>query len=289
MTGVSGRIKRQRVDLWLIKNMANSDKFTEGSIRASLKQGIIGRELIFYEKTTSTNEKAIEIAHNTQPGTEIEGTVIVADAQEQGRGRFGREWISPPGVNLYFTVLLQPKLSPKEASMITLMSAVAVVSAIRECTGLNASIKWPNDILVGGRKVGGILTDMKADMDRVAFVAVGIGVNVNMLLGTLPDTLKSFITSLKEEKGETINRVKLLVLIFDKLEYWYAALQAGNKKALIREWLLLNSTIGNMVSVKTEGDIISGMAEGISEDGELIIKLPSEDTKKVYAGEVTIL
>lgn len=285
------------------KLLSSPDIPTKEEIRAVFKGDIIGREIIFYDVTTSTNEKAMEIGqlrnsvtnqmyrHESQlrKGRLLDGTIIIADAQEQGRGRFGRNWVSPPRVNLYFTVLLEPLFLPKESSVITLMAAVAVVSAIREHVTLNAAIKWPNDILIGNKKVGGILTEMKSDIDRIHFVAVGIGVNVNMSLSMLPKNVRALATSLKEEKGETINRVELLGVILAKLEYWYKTLLKGRRKALLNEWLRLNSTIGNKVRVKTQDRIISGIAEGISDDGELIVRPFSGAVEKVYAGEVTIL
>lgn len=256
----------------------------EEEINAVFKGDIIGREIIFYEATTSTNDKVLELGKEG-----IEGTVVIADAQEHGRGRFGRAWISPPGVNLYFTVLLKPSLLPKEVAIITLTAAVAIVSAIRECIGLNAAIRWPNDILIRDKKVGGILTEMKSYMDRIEFIALGMGINVNMSSGMLPEDIKSSATSLSIEKGEPVNRVELLGTILHKLEYWYKALLSGRKKALLNEWLHLDATIGKKVSVKTPKRIISGIAEGISEEGELIIRLPSGALEKMCAGEVTIL
>jgi BirA family biotin operon repressor/biotin-[acetyl-CoA-carboxylase] ligase len=282
--------------------LASPDIPTKEEIHAIYKGDTIGREILFYEKVTSTNRLAMEMAllkgsaadrrYQNAPRKQkstCEGTVIVADAQSQGKGRFGRTWLSPPGVNLYFTVLLKPPISANEMPVITLMAAVAVVSAMREFAGLNAVIKWPNDIMVGNRKIGGILTEMKSDADMVHFTAVGIGVNVNMPSNMMPGNLRAHTTSLKEEKGESVNRVELLGVILSKLEYWYKKLFKNGKKALLREWELMNSTTGNKVRVRIHKRILSGMAEGIGEDGELIIRLPSGKTERVYAGEVTIL
>ncbi len=249
-----------------------------------LKGDIIGKEIIFYEKTSSTNDRAMEIGKSA-----AEGTVIIAETQENGRGRFDRVWVSPPHVNLYFTVLLKPPFLPKEATLITFMAAVAVVSAIQEYTGLNAVIKWPNDILIRGKKVGGILTEMKSDMERIEYLSLGIGINVNMPLNMLPEKVRSFATSLSTEKGYDIIRVELLGAILFKLEYWYKNLLRGERKALLHEWLNLDSTIGKKVSVKVHDRVVSGTAEGISDEGELIVRLPSGDVEKMRAGEVTIL
>jgi len=253
-------------------------------IKKVFKGDIIGKEIIFYDVTTSTNDIVMEMGQGWE-----EGTVVIADAQTHGRGRFSRDWVSPPGVNLYFTVLLKPPFAPKDAPFITLMAAVAVASAIREYTGVDAVIKWPNDIVIRDKKVGGILTEMKSSMEKVELIALGIGVNVNMVLDILPRDIKPLATSLKEEKGEYINRVEFLKAIFARLEYWYKSLLEGRKKALLDEWLRLDSTIGKKVSVKTMERVISGIAEGISDEGELIVRVFSGSVKKVCTGEVSML
>ncbi len=271
----------------IIKNadFVRSGDIEEG-IRAVFKGDIIGREIIFFESTTSTNDRAIEIGHQRESP---EGIVVIADAQSHGKGRLGRNWISPPGVNLYFTVLLRPPFLPKEASILTLMAAVAVVSAIREDIGLNAGIKWPNDILINGKKAGGILLEMKSDMDRINLAALGIGVNVNMSLSLLTKDVRLLATSLKKESGRYIDRNKLLGEILAKLEYWYKIILKGDKRVLINEWLHLNSTIGNNVMVQIQDRVISGIAEGISDEGELIVRLSTGEHEIVSAGDVTIL
>jgi BirA family biotin operon repressor/biotin-[acetyl-CoA-carboxylase] ligase len=282
--------------------LASPDMPTKDEIRAVFRGDIIGKEIVFYGVTTSTNDRAIELgqsrkslsarAYNKdlqETKDAVNGTVIIADSQERGRGRFDRNWISPPGVNLYFTVLLEPPFSSKEVPVITLMAAVAVVSAIRENVGLNAEIKWPNDILIRNKKVGGILTEMKSDIDRINFIAVGIGLNVNMPVTMLPRKLRSLSTSLIKEKTEPVNRVELLGTILSKLEYWYKLLLKGNKNVLLKEWLSLNSTVGKKVMVKSYDRVITGMAEGISADGELVVRLSSGAVEKIHAGEVTIV
>jgi BirA family biotin operon repressor/biotin-[acetyl-CoA-carboxylase] ligase len=257
---------------------------TREAIRTVFHGELIGRDILFYEVTTSTNDKALEIGVNGQ-----EGTVVVADAQDCGRGRFGRQWISPPGSNLYFTVLLKPPLSPRESSLITLMAAVAVASGIREYTGIHAEIKWPNDILVRGRKVGGILTEMKSDMDRVEVVVVGIGINVNMAMNILPRDVRSLSTALIREKGQPVNRIKLLGIILANLEHWYRRVLNGEKDALLKAWQSLDVTIGETVNVKMYNRVLTGRAEGISDDGELMVRCAPDIVEKVYAGEVTLV
>lgn len=247
---------------------------------------IIGREIIYLESAVSTNDSAFEIGRNTSdPG----GIVVVAEMQTKGRGRLGRSWISPAGVNLYFTVLLDPPFTPEEASILTLAVPVAVASAIRNQTGLPAQIKWPNDIIINGKKAGGVLIEMKAGKAGARLLAVGIGINVNMSPGVLPADLRPYVTSLKLEKGEDVNRVELLGGILACLEQTYKNLLNGNKRDLIHEWLRLNCTIGNKVSVRNQDRIISGIADNINERGELVVRLSTGTTETVRAGDVTIL
>ncbi|MBI5025175.1 MAG: biotin--[acetyl-CoA-carboxylase] ligase [Nitrospirae bacterium] len=164
------------------KLLRSPDILTADEITGVFQGKLLGKKVLFFESTTSTNDIAMEMGQKGSP----EGTIVVADAQEKGKGRLGRTWISPPGVNLYFTLLLRPPFPPKDATLLTLMAAVSIVSAIRKYTGLKATIKWPNDILIGDKKVGGVLTEMKSDMDRISFVALGMGINVNLDLNTLP-------------------------------------------------------------------------------------------------------
>jgi BirA family biotin operon repressor/biotin-[acetyl-CoA-carboxylase] ligase len=259
---------------------------TEDNLKDIFKGEIIGKEIIFLRSTTSTNDIAIEIGQQRE---DIDGIVIITDEQTGGRGRFGRCWISPPGVNLYFTVLLKPPSPPAEASVLTLAAPVAVVSAIRTYTGLQAEIKWPNDILINKKKTGGILMEMKSRKGRISLIAAGIGVNVNMPLDAMTDDIRQHATSLKIESRKHVDRVELLRLILSELEKAYKILLNGNKRALINEWLRLNSTIGNKIKIQMEQRILSGFAEGITEMGELILRLPSGGAETINAGEVTVL
>lgn len=264
-----------------LKNM-----FTKEKIENIFRGDIIGKEIIFLESTASTNDKAMEIGAQRE---DPEGILIVADSQTHGRGRLGRSWVSPPGVNLYFSVVLKPPLPPAEVQMITLAAAVAVASAVRQHTGLDAGIKWPNDILVNGRKTGGILTEMRSSGSSISLLTVGIGVNVNMSSSSLTEDIRHIATSLKTEKGEPVNREGLLIKILAGMEKTYKNLLNGNKRALINEWLGLNSIIGNNVRVQMQDRVISGTAEGLSNTGELVIRLPSGESETVSAGEVTVL
>jgi BirA family biotin operon repressor/biotin-[acetyl-CoA-carboxylase] ligase len=260
-------------------------------VRKVFRGEIIGRDIIFLDSTTSTNDTAMEIGLQRK---DPEGIVVVTDAQSSGRGRLGRSWISPPGVNLYFTVLLRPSLQVKKTPLIVLMAAVAVVSAIRKHTGLKAEIKWPNDILIKGRKTGGVLLEMRSDSGNMGLIALGIGVNVNLSLGMLPEELRERATSLKREKKSDVDRIGLLGSMLAELDRCYKIFLSGDKTVIFNEWLRLDSTIGKRVTVEgvpaslSTYDSISGIAEGIDDSGRLLVRLSSGGLQRVSAGDVTI-
>ncbi len=261
------------------------DAFAD-ALRALTAGEIIGREVIFLDSTGSTNDAAMKIAAEKD---DPEGIVVVADTQTGGRGRLGRSWVSPPGVNLYFTILLKPEFSPDEAPLLTLMAAVASVSAIRKVTGLEAGIKWPNDILVSGRKAGGILLEMKTDADMIRFVAIGIGINVNMDVEALPEEIRSLSTTLLKEGNIKVDRARLLENILTEAERLYKDVVAGKGSVILKEWRELSSMAGRQVSVQMHDKTISGIAEDIDDKGRLIVRLPSGGRETVSAGDVTIL
>jgi BirA family biotin operon repressor/biotin-[acetyl-CoA-carboxylase] ligase len=249
------------------------------------KGEIIGREIIYLDSVTSTNDVAAEIGQQRE---DPEGIVVIADMQTSGRGRLGRTWISPQGVNLYFTVLLKPPFPPGEAAFFTLATAVAVAVAVREYTGVTAEIKWPNDIMINNKKAGGILIELKADRNKVRLLSVGVGLNVNMSPSELGELAQS-ATSLMSEKREPVDRIGLLGVILAEMEKSYKILLSGNKGVLINEWIRLNCTLGREVIAKDRDRVISGTAENITDNGGLIVRTSYGDVETLYAGEVTIL
>ncbi|MBI5740093.1 MAG: biotin--[acetyl-CoA-carboxylase] ligase [Nitrospirae bacterium] len=248
--------------------------------------GLIGKEIISLKTATSTNDYAAELSRQRD---DTDGLVVLADSQSRGKGRLGRAWISPPGVNLYFTVILKPPFPPSEASLLTLAAAVATITAVRENTGLNAEVKWPNDILIDGRKAGGILLEMKTERNRIKILTVGIGLNVNMSLHEFPEDLRSSATSLKLIRGEDVDRMGLLGTILGELEKTYKIILSGNKRALINKWIRLNCTLGHEITVRNRDRVISGIAEDVNEMGGLIIRTPGGNIETLNAGEVTIV
>jgi BirA family biotin operon repressor/biotin-[acetyl-CoA-carboxylase] ligase len=259
------------------------DLLRQDDIKRGLKTRSIGKEIHLHSEVVSTNTLAMEMASKGAP----EGTVLIAETQTGGKGRLGRKWISPKG-NLYFSVVLRPDLPTHKAPLLTLMAAVAVASAIRTTCGVQAVIKWPNDILVSGKKVSGLLTEMSAEPDRIRHIALGIGVDVNMPLEELPPDVREFATTLAAEAGRKIDRTALLQQILRDLESRYRRLLQSEAEVL-EEWEALNVTIGKRVSVSGSGETLEGLAQGIDHEGRLIVKLDDGSLRQVAAGDVTIL
>ena len=198
-----------------------------------------------------------------------EGTVVCAESQTKGKGRLGRSWVSPKAKGIYMSVILRPSLPPTDVAQLTLLSAVALCEAIERCCQIPVKIKWPNDILVGNRKIAGILTELSAEMDRVRFVAIGIGVNVNTPASQLPPQA----TSVKIEAGQKYSRVALVQEILQALEQWYLRLNGQGFGPVIARWKQLSSTLGRYVRVSDPGGNIEGQAVDLDEHGGLIIHI----------------
>src|ERR1017187_7840841 len=218
---------------------------------------IIGRDIQVFEQTTSTNDVMEKLARD---GVK-EGVVVFAESQTRGRGRLGRKWISPARKGLWFSVLLRPDLRPQEATQMTVASATALRRAIAAETGLKPEIKWPNDILTGGKKVAGILTEMSAELDHVRHIILGIGVDVNQ--SEFPPELRKIATSLKIESGREISRAGLAVEILRELDFDYARICAGKFSEIADEWEAACATIGRNVTVHVGDRHFQGRAESL--------------------------
>ena len=261
---------------------ASPDLLGESEIRSRLRTRWAGKNLIFRQTTGSTNADAKAEAEKGAP----EGTLVVAERQEAGRGRRGRQWYSPEGSNLYFTLLMRPSCEPDQACMLTLVMALAVAEAVKE-QGLEAGIKWPNDIVVSGKKVCGILTEMSAEPDFIHYVVIGTGINVNQ--EAFPEEIAATATSLCREKGSRVSRAGLLAAVMGRFESAYARFLENRDLSGIRkdyEGLLLNKD--KPVRVLDPKGEYEGIAEGINERGELLVRRRDGRTECVYAGEVSI-
>ncbi len=253
-------------------------------IKAGIK-GLIGREVFLYKTIDSTNTVAAMFAEKG----EKEGMVVVADSQVRGRGRFGRSWVSPPGVNVYMSIVLRPEMEPKDATLITLMSAVACTLALRRVTGLHITIKWPNDLMVSEKKIGGILTETRMDSKRIEYAVTGIGINVNMDLDVLPDVVKEVATSIKMETGRLFSRAEIIQEVLNEINDWYNILKEKRHSEITSQWEQLTSTIGRNVEIIIGSEALKGIAESITDEGLLILRLPSGASRVIQYGDLTML
>ena len=253
---------------------------------ASLLDGIqiVGRDIRVFEKTNSTNDVVEKLARDGVG----EGVVVFAEAQSQGRGRLGRRWISPPRRGLWFSVLLRPNLRPQAATQLTVAAATALVRAIRDQTGLAPEIKWPNDILIRGRKVAGVLTELSAELDHIKYLILGIGVDVNLSASDFPPELRKVATSLRIETGREWHRADLAAAIVRELDADYARICSGQFEDIIEEWQRGCSTLGRRVSIRMADRLVQGQAEALDRDGALLLRTEHGHLERVIGGDVTL-
>ena len=245
---------------------------------------VIGRDIQVFAQTTSTNDVVEKLARD---GVK-EGAVVFAESQTKGRGRLGRNWTSPARKGLWFSILLRPNLRPQETTQLTVAAAAAVWRAIHAVTGLSPEIKWPNDILIGGKKVVGILTELSAEVDRVKHITLGIGVDVNLTANELPLELRKIATSLRIESGKTIERAELATQILRELDKDYSRVCSGKFAALADEWEGHCSTIGQQVTVGIGERRLRGRAEALDDDGALLLRTEHGRLERVIGGDVTL-
>lgn len=265
--------------------LAAPDLLIPAEISAGLQSARIGRRLVCYRETGSTNEEAFKLA---EKGAE-EGTVVVADAQIRGKGRLGRHWESPAGVNLYCSVILRPPILPAKAPQLTFLSTVATARAVDATTSLRPTIKWPNDLLLSGKKVAGLLNEMSAETEKVNFIVLGIGVNLNMDREQFPDDLRHPATSLFLETGKPVRRLDFARALLEALDALYDSYLLNGYGPVRDEWLARSDFLGRRVRVTFQNKELQGTAEDIDEEGALLVRAPDSRLERVLAGDVTIL
>lgn len=255
-----------------------------GDVENGLATKHLGTCFHYFPELDSTNNYARALAESSAP----EGTVVIAEQQSRGRGRLGRRWVSPPYVNLYCSILLRPTLPPARAPQITLMAAVALSEAITEFSPVPALIKWPNDILVGGKKLAGVLTEAISDARRIEFVILGIGVNVNYAPEAMPREIRESATSLAALAGRRINREDFLRRLIQDLDRCYAILQEDGFAALAPQWDARFGLKGRAVRIDMTDRSITGRVLGIDADGLLIVE-SGGGRERIVAGDVVPL
>lgn len=244
----------------------------------------IGRSIQVFQSTDSTND----VVQHLASGTTEEGAVVFAEEQTKGRGRLGRHWISPKSKGLWFSILLRPKTHPESAPRLTIMAAVALVEAIENQTGIEAEIKWPNDILIGGKKVAGILVELMAETDRIRCGILGIGIDVNLRRSQFPADLRDLATSLREVSGAPVDRPALAAAILKTLDRYYSRLEISDFGPIARKWEDRCSTLGREVSIQVGSRIVEGTAETIDEFGALMVRTRFGQVERVTGGDVSM-
>lgn len=247
-------------------------------IKKELKTNYIGKEIHYFSELDSTNEKAKNIANKKV----IEGSIVIAGKQKAGKGRLNRKWSSPIG-GIYLSIILTPKISPSKASKLVLLTAVCVTKSLNHF-GLSAGIKWPNDVLINGKKICGILTEMSANMGGLNYIVVGIGINANVDIEQLPPELQKNSTSIKNELGKEISINELIIKILSEFERLYEIFQTSDFTNIIKEWKRLSLTLGKNVKIITKNEIIKGTAIDIDNHGALLIDTGIE-IKRVISGD----
>lgn len=256
------------------------DRLFPWEIRYHLKNKFIGKSVYYCETLPSTMDRAMELALQGAS----EGTLIIAEGQTKGRGRMGRQWLSPKYEGIYFSLIIKPKILPQQAPILTLISAVAICQAIGQHLSLAAQIKWPNDILINNRKVAGILTELSAEMDIVHAVIVGVGINVNNEKKSLPYSA----ASLKEMAGGEVNRLALLKTLLRCFEEKYIQFQKQGVEEILDKWRHFSATLGRRVKLSISGSRLQlvGEAVDIGQDGGLLIRNDSGLIERVMAGDI---
>lgn len=257
------------------------DKLFPWEIQFKLGTKSLGKQIIYKELVSSTMDEAFQLGLQGAP----DGSVVCAESQSHGRGRHGRQWISPKHKGITMSVILRLPLPPSEAAQLTLLAAVAVAEAVHAVSGLTAQIKWPNDILLNHGKVAGILTELNAEMDQVKFVVIGIGINVNTLKNQLPQ----LATSLKQETGKNFSRVVVMQEILRSLERWYEVFKKRGFAPVLSQWKQHSTILGQRILFTEAKGTLEGYAFDLDQDGGLLIRTDSGEIVKKMSGDVAIL
>jgi BirA family biotin operon repressor/biotin-[acetyl-CoA-carboxylase] ligase len=256
--------------------------YSKEELAQGLETAIVGRKFFVFDSIDSTNACARILG---DAGTS-EGAVIVADYQTSGRGRLGRSWIAEPGENLLLSVLLRPRISIANTGLLTLFASVGIARAIEKQIGEPVECKWPNDLLLHGKKFCGILLENLFQQSEVSYAVIGAGINVNQRV--FPDEIASKSTSLANETGRTFDRRKVLQAILSELDALYPPVQQGDCDAIVPDWIKRCTMLGKPVTVQQHGHILSGIARRLNHDAGLVIET-STGLQTVYAGDVSVV
>ncbi|MEZ3435153.1 MAG: biotin--[acetyl-CoA-carboxylase] ligase [Lachnospiraceae bacterium] len=282
------QLKKEGYGIEAVRNkgyrlVESPDIISQAEIESVVKTDWAGRQVIYYDETDSTNIQAKLAGENGAP----HGTLVAADRQDAGKGRRGRIWDSPKGQCIYMTLLLRPELEPAKAPMLTLVMALSVAEAVKEQTGLEAKIKWPNDIVLNKKKICGILTEMSTEIDYIHYIITGVGINANQ--EEFPEEIKEHATSLFIEGGKRVRRSKLVAAVMAQYEKNYSAFtERGDLSALVLKYNKILVNYDQDVRILDPKGEYNAHAMGINEKGELIVTTAEGEEKHIFSGEVSV-
>lgn len=258
-----------------------TERIRPSKVKENLRTRILGQRVLYFRTLPSTNDIAKELALR---GVN-EGTVVVAETQTTGKGRFKREWTSPE-YGLWFSIILKPNVPLRQSPKLTILASVAVAKTINRLYGLRSEIKWPNDVLIDRKKVCGILTEGQIMGETLGFAILGIGINANFNIAAFPAHLKETATTLREELGRKIERETLLCEVLAEIESYYELLRRGRFEAILDDWRRLAGLLGSYVEIDSNGKRIQGWAVDVDDDGALIVRLKDKTILRVISGDV---
>lgn len=282
------QLQEEGYEIQAVKNkgyrlLAAPDVVLQEEVHSQLHTEWIGHRICYREEVDSTNTLAKQLAEEGAGA----GTLVLAEKQSMGKGRRGRSWVNPPGTNIAMTLLLRPDIPPEKASMLTLVMGLAVARGCNQLLGVEAKIKWPNDVILSGKKICGILTEMSAQVDYINYLVIGTGINVN--LEEIPEEIRDKATSLYLETGVRVSRGKLIAAVLEAFEPCYEQfLRTQDLSGMLAEYNRLLVNCGRPVTVLDPGGAYEGVSRGINSQGELLVVREDQTETAVYAGEVSV-
>lgn len=254
-------------------------------IEVGLDTRLIGKSVISFDTVSSTIDAAASLAGEGAP----EGTVVVAESQTGGRGRLGRKWSSPAGSGIWTSIILRPPVSPRDAPKLTLLTAVSVATVLNEHYEIDARIKWPNDVVVNGRKICGALTELVAEQDAVRYVIASFGLNVNQTRSKFPKEVAATATSMRIERRSRFDRPQVFRRVLGELDEQYAQFMKRGGEEILHQWRELSCTLGRYVRVQLRDASVEGVAKDLDHDGSLIVETGDGALRSVSYGDVTLV
>ena len=259
------------------------DNLTIESIQERLTTSRLGRTVHLYSEVGSTNSMALELAKKN----EADGTIVLAEGQNQGKGRRGRAWFSPPGLNLYFSLILHPRCSANRIPWLGLAAGVALAEATGRAAARSAHVKWPNDVLLSGKKVAGILLEQVIQGMKSEAVVLGVGINVNIQQDEFPAELVHRATSLRIESGRVVNRARFLNQVLASMEHWYDIFLKSSYDEIREKYLGLFSLLGQRIRVTRGQGVMEGKVRGLARDGGLVLECDNGEKRILHAGDIS--